>query len=327
MGVGQNKSIQGISSSHNVLPELENIIKKNEIPNALLFTGGNVAFLTKTANCFAKAVNCLNPLNKTFFKIPCNECRSCKKITADLHPDILKVIPDNAKIKVAAIRDLYHMIISKPNEAKTRAVIINNADSMNDQAQNAFLKMLEEPPSNTFFILIADNINSLLATIVSRCRSIWFKPEQTKKNKGGLNNKSDDVNSVDDIDIDWAEKREWLLKEVSDIISNNKNSSFNRLKPLLLAEKLSNEPDFLKDYLAIIRTFLRDLAVIRYSPDKIINHEYIKPLISISKMIPIKKNILFFKELYRAERKNQASPSSTRLNLETLFLKLSFKEI
>ena len=307
------------SNKSNTLSELENIIRKNIIPNALLFTGDNNTFLIKCAINFAKAVNCLNPLEKPFFEIPCAQCRSCNKIMADMHPDILKISPDNQKIKISAIRDTYQSIISKPNEAKMRVVLIENAESMNEQAQNAFLKMLEEPPENTFFILISNNINLLLATIISRCRTIRLRSLETTDMKA--------ISFEEDDDIDWSQRQKWLLKEIISIVSINGNEKFKKLKPLLLAEKLSNETDLLNDSLSIIRTFLRDLAIIRYSSDKIINTNYLTNLTNLSKKISLKKSILFFKELHNTERKNQSNPSSIRLNLETFFLKLSGKEI
>lgn len=301
------------------LTELANIIRDNNIPNALLFTGGNNTFLKKVANNFAKAANCLNPLGNSFFQIPCNKCKSCKKIINNMHPDILHISPDNQTIKISVIRNLYQLIISKPNEAKVRVVLIEDAETMNEQAQNAFLKMLEEPPTNTFFILIANNINPLLATIVSRCRNIWFKPVETPDME---------TSSIEETNkINWTKRREWLLKEMTNLISNNPNSRFKRLRPLLLAEKLSKEPDLLKDSLAIVRTFLRDLAIIRYSSDKIINSDYLKSLTSISKQLSLRNNIAFFKELYKTERRNKSNPSSIRLNLETLFLKISCRKI
>lgn len=306
------------SNKSTILSELESIIKKNKIPNALLFTGGNHSYLFKSASNFAKAVNCLDPLKEQFFKIPCNQCRSCKKIMVDMHPDIINIKPDNQIIKISAIRELFQLIISKPNEAKMRAIIIENAETMNEQAQNAFLKMLEEPPSNTFFILITENINSMLATIVSRCRNIWFKPIET--------NNFEAVSADKENNIDCTKRRLWLLKEITCLIDSNKQDRFIKLKPLLLAEKLSNEPDRLKDSLAIIRTFLRDLAVIRYRSDKIFNTDQLKILTKISKKISLSKTIYFFKKTYEAERKNLSNPSSVRLNLECLFLKMSSGE-
>ncbi|MCK5097720.1 MAG: hypothetical protein KAR45_06430, partial [Desulfobacteraceae bacterium] len=237
----------------------------------------------------------------------------------DMHPDIIRIVPENQIIKISAIRNLFQLITSKPNEARMRTIIIENAETMNEQAQNAFLKMLEEPPANTFFILVTDNTNSILATIISRCRNIWFEPVNTSDIKLPL--------SKEENDIDWAKRREWLLNEIGSLLSNNRKDRFKKLKPLLLAEKLSNEPNLLKDSLSIIRTFLRDLAVIRYNSKKITNIDYLHPLTNISEKLSLKNNMLFFKELYKTERKNLSNPSSIRLNLETLFLKISSGEV
>jgi len=301
------------SNKSTIFSELENIIKESKIPNALLFTGGNYSFLKESANTFAKAVNCLNPFDGPFSQIPCLECRSCKKIMADMHPDLINVLPDNQIIKISAIRNLYQLIVSKPNEAKNRAVIIGHAETMNEHAQNAFLKMLEEPPSNTFFILISENSNSMLPTIISRCRTLWFKPIEQRSE-----------NEIDN--LDWASRREWLIKEIANIIANNKNDRFIRLKPLLIAEKLSSDQSLLNNYLSIIRTFLRDLAIIKHSSDKVIYHEHLPLLKNLSEKISHKKSLFYSKKLYETERRNQLNPSSTRINLECLFLKMTSRE-
>jgi DNA polymerase-3 subunit delta' len=236
-----------------------------------------------------------------------------------MHPDIIRIVPDNHIIKIAAIRDLFRFTISKPNEAAMRVIIIENADTMNEQAQNAFLKMLEEPPVNTFFILIAENINSLLATIVSRCRNIWLNPVDIK-NKEHIAEKADN-------DVEWVNRKNWIIKEIISIIDTEKQQNrFNRLKPLLFAEKLSREHDILKKSLGVISTFFRDLAVCHYNPDKINNTNYTQTLINISNKISLKKTLYFFSTLYEAERKNHFNPSSIRLNLECLFLKISSGE-
>ncbi len=309
------------------LPELKNIIIKNTIPNAMLFTGSSDTFLKKCAVTFGKAVNCLDPAReKPFSQIPCNQCRSCRKIMAGMHPDIITLSPDNGSIKIAAIRELYQLIISNPHEARMRSVLVENAEMMNEQAQNAFLKMLEEPPANTFFILITGNTNRLLATIISRCHTIRILRNAASAPEPDFITESREDSDRKGVE-NLSQRRQWLLKEIICIISDSRDKWFTRLKPLLLAEKLSRETDLLKDSLAIVRDFLRDLAIIRYKSENIINNDYKKDLTGLSGIITPEKSTMFLTELFKTEERNQSNPSSIRLNLESFFLKLSLNKI
>jgi DNA polymerase III subunit delta' len=153
--------------------ELNQIIVNRKIPNALLFTGNPGAGRKQAAFRFAKAVNCLSSP-----PLPCNTCRSCKKIDNRLHPDMILVnLMDNKKtITISQIREITALTAARPNEAAFRMVLISGAGQMNIQAQNALLKALEEPPERTFFILMARDTAALLPTIISRCRHLRFIP-------------------------------------------------------------------------------------------------------------------------------------------------------
>ncbi|MBF0259210.1 MAG: hypothetical protein HQK62_10295 [Desulfamplus sp.] len=166
--------------------ELNTILLNMKIPNALLFTGNCGQEKKKAAMTFVKNINCLGrefPADSQAADlpsdcIPCNQCRSCTKIDALMHPDIITVAPEPEKmiIKISQIRDLFGAIVSKPHEARMRMVIIEDAHVMNREAANSLLKILEEPPERTFFVLLAVDLNDLMPTIISRCRHIRFKP-------------------------------------------------------------------------------------------------------------------------------------------------------
>lgn len=191
----QNTAISQISS------ELNHIIQTDKIPNALIFTGKKNTGKEHAALEFAKACNCSadaksgntgkpgniigpdNTMGPEIINRPCNLCLSCKKINSGMHPDIIRISLAEKKknITIAQIREMGLMISARPNEAAMRMVLVSDADLMNVQAQNALLKMLEEPPKNTFFILTATGISTLLPTIISRCRKIRFKPLSENK--------------------------------------------------------------------------------------------------------------------------------------------------
>lgn len=109
---------------------------------------------------------------------PCTHCQDCKKALAGIHPDITLVQrqADKREITVQQIRAIRADAAILPNEAQRKVYIVCDAQSMNAQAQNAFLKTLEEPPAYVSFLLLADNPGLLLETVRSRCAEIIMPP-------------------------------------------------------------------------------------------------------------------------------------------------------
>lgn len=105
---------------------------------------------------------------------PCGRCPSCAGILNDSNPNLFILEPSGNYIKLEKIKELNRALGLKPSFDTSRFVIIDDAPSMNHSAMNALLKLLEEPPGRTYFILIASNLNGLLPTIVSRCSLLAF---------------------------------------------------------------------------------------------------------------------------------------------------------
>lgn len=325
-----------------ILSELTHIIQAKKIPNALLFFGNENTGRKKAAFFFAKGCNCFKGAG-----LACNNCKSCRKIDAKSHPDILSVDHEQGKkiISISQIRELGLAISSRPNEAKFRMVLILNADLMNIQAQNALLKMLEEPPEKTFFILVANKISFLLPTISSRCRKLRFKPltdkiieqclvhefnidgqlakiasktsdSDLKKAKLYLNLNQDE----EDQDVDWIKKREWLLKSLAGIMKARTDKAVSN--GLMLSQKLSQDPDAVEDVIAIMKTFFRDLLIFNFHPKKLVNLDFFDTFADISEMVETKQKIKWVKDLFETE-KRLASNSGLRLTLDRFFLKIA----
>jgi len=102
---------------------------------------------------------------------PCGNCRHCDKAARNVHPDILTVekLDNKLIISVDQIRELKQGVLIVPNDSEKKAYIVREADAMNINAQNAFLRLLEEPPAHAVFILSTTNPAALLATVRSRC--------------------------------------------------------------------------------------------------------------------------------------------------------------
>lgn len=110
---------------------------------------------------------------------PCGKCAHCAKASRGLHPDIITVdlLPDKREILVDQIRAIKEDVIVVPNEAEKKVYVIRNADSMNKAAQNALLRVLEDPPGHAMFVLSAENPAGLLPTVRSRCVELRRPPE------------------------------------------------------------------------------------------------------------------------------------------------------
>ena len=104
---------------------------------------------------------------------PCGVCRDCRKVFRKTHPDVITVEPESsgrrAEMKVDQIRRIVSEAYIMPSEAQRKVYVLSRADTMNRSAQNALLKLLEEPPRSAAFILAAERAESLLPTVRSRC--------------------------------------------------------------------------------------------------------------------------------------------------------------
>ena len=109
---------------------------------------------------------------------PCNRCSSCKKAVAGIHPDIITVSLEEShrEILVDQVRQMRTDAFIRPNEAARKVYIIQEGDCLNENAQNAMLKLLEEGPAYVSFILLVENAGSLLTTVRSRCEELTLAP-------------------------------------------------------------------------------------------------------------------------------------------------------
>ncbi|MBQ9279770.1 MAG: DNA polymerase III subunit [Clostridia bacterium] len=159
--------IKSIGHENNKL-KLKNIVLSGNIANAYLFVGKAGIGKKIVATEFAKSILCENPLSG----VACDSCRSC--LTFDNNSDFKVISPVKDVIKVDMVRELIEELFLKPTISQRKVFIIDDADKMNEQAQNALLKVLEEPPDYATVILIASSKEKLLNTIKSRVVEFLF---------------------------------------------------------------------------------------------------------------------------------------------------------
>lgn len=152
---------------------LKTAIEQDKVSHAYILTGDRYSGKEYIARIFAQALLCESPTD-----YPCGKCHSCSQALSDNNPDIIYVTHEKPNvIGVDDIREQVNGDISiKPYAGKKKIYIINEAEKMNQQAQNAILKTFEEPPEYAVIMLLCTNAEELLPTIRSRAVSLSMKP-------------------------------------------------------------------------------------------------------------------------------------------------------
>ena len=149
---------------------LTNAIQMDRISHAYLFTGPRGTGKTSTARIFAKSLNCVNGPTIT----PCNECENCKNITNSIPIDVIEIdAASNRSVNDAD--EIIQKVALAPVNSRYKIYIIDEVHMLTNQAFNALLKTLEEPPKNVIFILATTEVHKVLDTIKSRCQRFDFK--------------------------------------------------------------------------------------------------------------------------------------------------------
>jgi DNA polymerase-3 subunit delta' len=168
--IGQERAVQ----------LLKQTIKREKMPHAYLFVGVSGVGKTTTALSMAQALNCEAPQDGE----SCGRCRPCRQLLGGNFPDFELVEPDGQSIKIEQVRELERRFGYKPVTGSYRVTVVRPAEAMTEEASNAFLKTLEEPPAGNVLVLNATEPSNLLPTIVSRCQKVVFRripPHLTEK--------------------------------------------------------------------------------------------------------------------------------------------------
>lgn len=156
---------------------LSRSIARGSLPPSLLFTGPEGVGKRLVARAVAEALNCVSPVvsPRAWPYDACGRCAVCRRIARGTHPDVVFVeAPDTGAIKIEPIREVIAAAGYRPFEGRRRVVIVDEADRVTPDAQDALLKNLEEPPASTVFVLVSSRPETLLATVRSRCSRLRF---------------------------------------------------------------------------------------------------------------------------------------------------------
>jgi len=265
---------------------LLNTLKDSRLSHSYIFSGPSGVGKKLFAIEFAKLINCNIDLNKRQEDCSCN---SCSKIEKMIHPDVTLLEYEGEKtIKIDQVRsDLEEKVFLSPFESQYKIFIVDNAERMNLNSQNAFLKTLEEPPVNSVIILVTQSINFIIPTIKSRCQIINFSHIKNDTLKSILlQTASIDKQNIDtavklsrgsigkalNLDKEQIDFRVSVTKKLISIRPDKPTEIFSLYDMLGLDSKDKN-PEHLKNVFTIISDWLRDLILIKikFDSNSIIN--------------------------------------------------------
>jgi DNA polymerase-3 subunit delta' len=229
------------------------------------------------------------------------------------------------------------MLAMKPYEARYRVVIISDAHTLNPEAGNAMLKVLEEPPDRTVLVLIAHHLHDLLPTIASRCQHIRFNPishgalAEVLVTKEGVSAREADLlatlakgslmGALSLVASGWIEQRHWILQLIGQ--ASLGQSPMDRVTSLLaFSEKLAQKKDRLENALEILKIWFRDLMIYPLSPDRIVNKDFSHVLKRVSEDTTTDDLLSAYDAIQSAQEKIDGN-ANPRLTLDVMMMKLT----
>jgi DNA polymerase-3 subunit gamma/tau len=175
------QTFEDVVGQRHVTATLENAIRANRVAHAYIFSGARGVGKTTTARILAKALNCVKGPTPT----PCNECDACREITAGNSLDVIEI--DAASNRgIDQIRELRDMVRYAPASGRYKVIILDEAHMLTDEASNALLKTLEEPPDKVIFVMATTEPDNLADTIRSRSQHFHFRALSFAEINGAL---------------------------------------------------------------------------------------------------------------------------------------------
>ena len=265
------QGFKDVAGHEDIISHLQNAIKMNKVSHAYIFGGEHGSGKKLRASLFAMTLQC-----ETQGIEPCMQCTSCKKALSKNHPDIINVTHEKPNsIGIEEIRQqLIDDVAIRPYESRYKIYIINDAQKMTLQAQNALLKTIEEPPAYAIILLLADNPDSLLPTISSRCVILNLKPVSDNLVKSYLMERMHIPDYQAEVDASFAQGnigkaiRIASSEEYGDVMEQAlrlvKYAQNMQLYELVEAIKgMTAEKDNIQDYLDIFSMWFRDVLLFK----------------------------------------------------------------
>ncbi len=279
-------NFKDIIGQESIKKHLQTAIKTGNLSHAYIINGEYGSGRQTIASALAKTIQCQSKTDDTD---ACGVCTSCKQAESHNHPDIKYITHDKTSISVNDIREQLNNDISiKPYSSEYKIYIIPDANKMTEQAQNALLKTIEEPPVYAIIILLTENCDSLLPTIRSRCVTLTMNPVEKDKICTYLENKFQLEPEQAQIaanycqgnigkairfasSSDFIEMKNQVLKLLKNLDSMDIASIIDTIK------EFSTHKNDINDYLDLMLLWYRDVLMFKVTKDAnllLYNDEY-----------------------------------------------------
>ncbi|HNZ86399.1 MAG TPA: AAA family ATPase [bacterium] len=260
----------------NIIKHLQKILKTKNFLNTYLFSGPEDVGKKTIAKYFIQSIFC-----KDQESIPCNKCGDCLELKNGIHPDLIQVslLENKRDIGIDQVRDFREKFSLTPMRSQFKVGIINGADRLSQESSNALLKIIEEPPKNSFVILIAQDVDKILPTIKSRSQNIIFGGVKQKEIYDYLLNNGADKNLSFELSKfsggapgvaiaylknpkEW-ERRKQDLYDTVEIIDSSINDKFKWVEKLVNKSKSADSYNILSKTLIDFMRIGRDICVLK----------------------------------------------------------------
>ena len=277
-------------------------IEAGRIAHSYLITGPAKIGKTTLALDIARSANCASG------GAPCATCRQCQRITSALHPDVRIIGLEAARsgrlrtqISIEQVREIQRDASLLPYEGRSRVFIFESAERLSGEAANSLLKTLEEPPDNVIIVLVASDLNAVLPTLVSRCRSIALRPaplsavsEFLVERKDVNRERADEIAGLSGGRIGWAiEAAEnpriidgiWeTMDAIESAVSGSLSDRFDYAERL--SGRFSADRQGVLEELSLWQSWWRDALLIAQSKSElVVNKSRLESLLSVSERI------------------------------------------
>ena len=266
---------QDILGHEQIIEHLQNAIKTDKVSHAYIIDGPDMSGKKMIADAFSMTLECEKKGTE-----PCMECHSCKQALGKNQPDIIYLQHEKPNtISVDDIRSQINNDIGvKPYSSPYKVYIVDEAEKMNVQAQNALLKTIEEPPAYAVILLLTNNAEIFLPTILSRCVRLSLKAVPDEKIKAYLMKNYEVPDYKADVCVAFAQGNVGKAIELAESEDFNeiKNSALQLIKRLddielyemtEAVKQISNYKLKINDYFDLIMIWYRDVLLYKATAD------------------------------------------------------------
>lgn len=268
------KDFSQVIGHREVIEHLQKGIQENKVSHAYIFAGEKGSGKRMLADIFASTLQC----QKGGIE-PCGTCPSCMQAAGGNQPDIIYVTHEKASLGVDDIRNQVNGDVAiKPYSSPYKIYIIPDGEKMTEQAQNALLKTIEEPPEYAVFLLLTENSNMFLPTILSRCVTLQLKPVEPKLIKKFLMEQKQIPDYLAELSagfsqgnvgkaIRYASSEEFIERKQDTIHVLTHVDEMKNYEIMQFIKKMAEQKKDITDYLDLMLLWYRDVLLFKVTQD------------------------------------------------------------